>query len=83
MKFQLDGVVSPTKDQLKSGLLMVAAVAESIREAGEIPSGTLYAMLIDRVDITGYESIIRVLKNADLIEEKGNLLRWIGPEISK
>jgi len=64
-------------------LKIVFAVAEAIREAGSIPSGTLYAALIGKVDINGYESIIRTLKNAGLVTEQSHMLTWIGPEIEK
>jgi len=72
----------PTKEQVKAALAVTLAVAEAIREAKEIPSGTLYSMLIGRVDITGYEAMIRNLKNAGLVKESCNLLTWIGPEIA-
>ena len=71
----------PTATQIKAALAMTFAVAEAIREAGEIPSGTLYAMLMGKVDIQGYESMIRNLKNADLVEEKAHMLKWIGPKL--
>jgi hypothetical protein len=73
----------PTADQVKAAFTMVAAVAEAIREAGEIPSGTLYAALISRVDLQGYESIIRTLKNADLVSESAHMLKWIGPKLER
>lgn len=71
-----------TKEQVKAAFTMVAAVAEAIREAGEIPSGTLYAVLCSKVDITGYEAIIRTLKNAGLVSESANMLKWVGPRIA-
>lgn len=70
-------------DELKQGLTVLMAVAEAVREAGEIPSGTVYAVLAGRVDKQGYDSMIRTLKNADLIEERAHLLRWIGPELPR
>lgn len=73
--------MKPTAEQLKAGLKMLMVVAETVREAGEVPSGTIYAALIGKVDMAGYESMIRTLKNAGLIEEKFHMLRWIGPEI--
>jgi hypothetical protein len=74
--------MAPTKEQLKAAFLMLAAVTEAIREAKRIPSGTLYAMLIGKVDIAGYEKMVTMLKNAGLIEEKHSELIWIGPEVS-
>lgn len=71
----------PTATQVKAALAMTLAVAEAIREAGEIPSGTLYAMLVSKVDMQGYQSMIRNLNNAGLVEEKAHLLKWIGPKL--
>ncbi len=42
---------TPTKRELSAALALTLAVSEAIREAGSIPSGTLYAMLCDRVTI--------------------------------
>lgn len=72
---------TPTAAQLKAALAITLAVAEAIREAKEIPSGTLYAMLVGKVDLQGYEAIIRNLKNADLVTEIAHLLKWVGPEV--
>ena len=72
-----------TKEQLKQGFTMLAAVAEAIREAKRIPSGTLYAVLMGKIDVAGYERLIGILKNAGLVDEKHNELIWIGPEVSE
>jgi hypothetical protein len=71
------------KAEIQAGLKIMFAVAETIREAGSIPSGTLYAALVGRVDINGYESIIRTLKNTGLVTEQSHMLTWVGPEIQK
>jgi len=55
------------------------AVAETIRDLKEVPSGHLYAILMDRMTIDVYDRIIDALKAAGVIEERNHLLRWIGP----
>ena len=76
----LDG--KPTAAQVKAALAVTMAVAETIREAGEVPSGTVYAALIGRVSLEGYQSMLRNLKNAGLVEETpAHLLKWIGPKL--
>jgi hypothetical protein len=70
-----------TTAQVKSTFNALVAISEAIREAGRVPSGTLYAILCGRMDFRTYESLIRTLKHAGLVEEKYNELRWIGPEI--
>jgi hypothetical protein len=57
---------------------VIMAVAEAIREAGTIPSGTLYAALSGRVGLPGFESIIRTLENGGLVRKSGDQLTWIG-----
>jgi hypothetical protein len=70
----------PTREQLQAGQRIVIAVAETIRECGECPSGTLYAGLIGRVTLEGYQKILGILKGAGLIEiTPGHLVRWTGP----
>lgn len=68
-----------TAPQVSAAFSLLAGVSEAIREAGRIPSGTLYAVLIGKIDITGYQKIIGILKNAGLVEEKSHELIWIGP----
>lgn len=68
-----------TATEKKAALKVLMAVAETIRECGEAPAGTLYAGLMNHVDIHGFEAIIRTLKNAGLVKESGHLLTWIGP----
>ncbi len=71
-----------TKEQLKSAFTMLTAVSEAIREAGRIPSGTLYAVLMGKVNIAGYEKMIGILKGAGLVEERSHELIWIGPRLA-
>jgi hypothetical protein len=72
---------TPTDAEIKAALRMTIAVAETIREADEIPSGTLYASLMGRVTMEGYTKLLNTLKNADLVSEHNHVLRWIGPSL--
>lgn len=76
--------MQPTSEQLKAAQAVLFAVAETIREAGECPSGTIYAALIGRVSLEGYEKMLRILTNAGLIEiSPAHLIRWIGPHAAE
>lgn len=57
---------------------IVLAVEKAIRDAGEIPSGHLYAALMGHMTLDQYNTIISVLKKAGKIEEKFNMLKYIG-----
>lgn len=62
-------------------LRAMSAIAQTVYEAGEIPSGHLYAPLMDRMDLHTYQQFIDRLKAMNLVEETpAHLLRWIGPK---
>lgn len=79
--FDLTPTAPATSAQKASAFLMCAAITEAIRGLGEVPSGHLYARLMDKVDIQTYERIIGVIVGSGLVQKKGDLLRWVGPEI--
>ena len=62
----------------KRSVEIARAVAEAIRETGEIPSGTLYALLMSHLSLAEYEQVIDTLVAAELITNNGHLLRWVG-----
>jgi hypothetical protein len=76
------GAPRPTPAEISAALGMTAAVAEAIRAAGEIPEGTLYAMLVGKVTIGGFQRMIGVLRGAGLISVTNHLCRWTGPTLA-
>jgi hypothetical protein len=62
-----------------AALKIAVAVAEAIRELGEVPSGHLYARLMDQMSLDTYNAIIGALKGAGLVKEQNYLLSWSGP----
>jgi hypothetical protein len=68
-----------TAADLKAGVQVVLAVAEAIREAGEVPSGHLYAALGGRLELSAFLRVVGILKGAGLVAESGHVLRWVGP----
>jgi len=69
------------QQQIFAALQIVHAVGEAIQELGSVPSGTLYARLMDQMRLDRYEQIIGLLKTARLVEESNeHLLTWIGPK---
>ena len=74
-------MTNTSKSKLSAALNIVQAIAETIRELGEVPSGELYARLMGKIDLSDYEEIIRILKETGLVTETpGHLLRWNEPE---
>ena len=71
----------PPQSALRTALTVLVAVADVIREVGEIPSGHLYAAMMTKIDLLEYERIIDVLVKAELItRDRSHMLRWIGPK---
>lgn len=68
-----------TPEQVAAGFEIVALVGQLIKESpgGQIPSGELYARLMDKFTLDQYESIIRTLERAKVIDRRNHLLRWI------
>lgn len=69
--------------QTEAAVQTVVVVAEAIRELREVPSGHLYARVMGRMSMGTYETTIRLLKGAGLVEEKSHVLRWVGPHLEK
>jgi hypothetical protein len=60
-------------------LEVIQAVAEAIKDLGEVPSGHLYAMLMGHMSLETYEGIINVLVRSGKVEKKmSHLLVWKG-----
>lgn len=69
-----------TTDEARAALAIVQAVAETIRELREVPSGHLYASLMGRLTLDQYNRVIGLLKRSGLVEEpSAHLLRWVEP----
>lgn len=76
--------MSAASKQVGQAVAVVAAIAETIREVGEIPSGQLYASLMPSgCTFPQYESILGVLKRAGLVSVESHVVRWVGPKIEK
>ena len=71
-------MIATTQNDVKAALGILKAVADAIRELGEIPSGHLYAHLMSKLSLEQYEQVIGVLKQAGLITESNHLLTWVG-----
>jgi len=71
-----------TAAEIKAALGISVAIAEAVREAGEIPSGTLYAIVMGKLSLASYEAVLRTLAGAGLIKVENHLVRWTGPELA-
>lgn len=65
-------------EQLTSALMVCKAIADAIQQLGEVPSGTLYAHVMGKMDMPTYERVIATVVSAGLVEKRGDLLVWKG-----
>ena len=71
-----------TKTEVKAAFGILQAVAEAIREPGEVPSGHLYASLMSKLSLAQFDQVLGILKGAGLVRESNaHLLTWIGPAL--
>jgi hypothetical protein len=64
--------------QAAAGALL--ALAECIRNLGSVPSGHLYARLMDYMSLETYQKLIEILVQAGMVRQHpSHLLEWIGP----
>lgn len=76
----MNSLVDP-ETKHKSPLAIIEAIAEAIRDLGNVPSGHLYAQLCGAVTLNQYEGIISILIDAGLVRRaSSHLLTWIGPK---
>jgi hypothetical protein len=68
--------MSTTKEQLVAGLDMLRALAATVKELGEVPSGQLYAHVMDRMTLPTYEKAIGLLIGSTIIVKRGDVLVW-------
>jgi len=70
-------VEDTTMDDQKKILALVRAMADAIKDAGEIPAGTLYAALMTHgCTMEQYNGLESILLRAGLVTKAGDLLRW-------
>jgi hypothetical protein len=67
-----------TNADIQAGLEIMIAAVEAIRDAKSIPSGTLYAAMMDTLSHDAYESMIRQVLRTGLVKQENHLLTWIG-----
>lgn len=71
--------MNATEEQrVKAALNAAMAVADCIKELGQVPSGHLYARLMDKMSLESYEALIGILIKAKLVSRQNHLLTWVG-----
>jgi len=59
----------------KQELLKIAlAIYQTVAELGFVPSGTIYAALMNQIDLQTYQDLIQMLKDIGKIKEVNHVL---------
>lgn len=71
-----------TREKVRAAFLTVAALGATIRDAGEIPAGTLYAASLSVFSsVETFNVAVSLLVKAGLVtRDASHVLRWIGPK---
>lgn len=65
-------------NQEKAALQVVLAVGEAIKDLGSVPSGHLYARLMEHMSLETYNKVIALLVKTGAVKEENHLLTWVG-----
>lgn len=78
MKTQNSPIAIET-EKIKATYSVVKAIGDTIKEAGAIPAGHLYAIL-SQFGCTQiqFDNLIDSFKNSGKVKEMNNLLYWVG-----
>jgi hypothetical protein len=74
-----------TSEQLKTGIhayiQTVRAFADTIKELGSVPAGTLYAGVMGRMSLETFEKMIGHLVGAGVVHrDSSHVLTWVAPK---
>lgn len=75
--------MSATAEQIRAVLDVMIAMTDTIRVAGRVPSGELYAQVMGHMDIHTYNAIVARIKGTGLVIEKSHELIWVGPTVKE
>lgn len=64
--------------QEKAALETVLAIAETIRDLKEVPSGHLFARVMAYMSLEEYKAVIALLVKHGVVKEENHLLTYIG-----
>ena len=75
-------MIVPSEEEVTAAIEAIKALADTIRELGEVPHGVLYANVMSRMELDVFNVLIDKIISTGLVEKKNNLLVWKGPTLS-
>jgi len=78
-------MVTPKSDigDLQNAIDILRLMAAFIKEKGSMPSGELYALVMNSLSLQQYEGALKILKDNKIIKVENNLLTFIPEEPKK
>jgi hypothetical protein len=62
---------------VRAALKLIIAGADGVHDAGRIPSGMLYATLMDRMSASAFQSMIGQRTRTGLVRRESQALVWV------
>jgi len=66
-----------TRESIQALVKVITAIADTIKELKEVPSGVLYAQLMGNMTLENYTYVIDILKQSGKVKESNNVLSWV------
>ena len=70
--------MSVTTENIQSALKVMVAAVEAIKDAGQIPSGHLYAAMMGTLSQSSYDAMLRQILRTGLVRQDGDVLIYVG-----
>jgi hypothetical protein len=74
----MSAAVQPTTEQIAAYLGCIRAMIDAVRDAGRIPSGHMYAVLMGHMTLHQYETLVQKVVSTGLVRLDGDELVWVG-----
>jgi hypothetical protein len=68
--------MTTTKQTVEFAVDILILLGDTIKLAGRIPSGQLYAQVMGCVELASYQAMIDTLKRCELVREENHVLIW-------
>ena len=63
-----------------AALMIIRAVADAVRDLGQVPEGELYAAIMGHLSLDAFNRVLEILKRGGMIQVRGHLVIWTGPD---
>lgn len=65
-----------TKAEVSAAINAIKALADAIKELGEVPAGHLYAAVMGSMSLANFDKAIGFLVSGGVVARNGDLLTW-------